>query len=143
MKIVSSHMLAPLFMATSLMLAGGAMAHGTGETVTPKFSRAIPNIPGKTLIAVEVNYAPGGASHPHRHAGSAFIYAYVVSGSIVSKINDGPERVYKEGESFHEDPGSTHPVSRNASRTQPAKLLAVFVADATDTELTTNLGTKN
>ncbi|SOY68863.1 Cupin [Cupriavidus taiwanensis] len=143
MKVVPSRMLAPLFMAAGIMLAGGAMAHGTGETVTQDFSRVIPNIPGKSLIAVEVNYAPGGASHPHRHAGSAFIYAYVVSGSIVSKVNDGPERVYKAGESFHEEPGSTHPVSRNASKTRPAKLLAVFVADATDTELTTNLATRD
>ncbi|RZT35584.1 quercetin dioxygenase-like cupin family protein [Cupriavidus agavae] len=143
MKVVASCMLAPLLAAAGIMLAGGAMAHGTGETVKPNFSRAIPNIPGKSLIAVEVTYAPGGASHSHRHAGSAFIYAYVVSGSIVSKVNDGPERVYTAGESFHEDPGSIHPVSRNASKTQPAKLLAVFVADATDTELTTDLGTKD
>ncbi|BDB28833.1 hypothetical protein CTP10_R62460 (plasmid) [Cupriavidus sp. P-10] len=52
---------------------------------------------------------------PHYYAKSAFIYACVVSGSIASKVGDGPERVYKAGESFHEKAGSHHLVSRNAS----------------------------
>lgn len=110
-------------------------AHGD-ETVKVNFEHAIPNIPGKKLIAVEVDYPPGGASVPHVHAKSAFIYGYVVSGLIESQVNDGPKRVYKAGESFHEEPGSRHPVSRNASKTKPAKLLAVFVVDGNDTELT-------
>lgn len=135
------HILPSLVAAFGLCFAGAALAHGThaaGDSVKPNFSHAIPNIPGKSLIAVEVDYAPGGASAPHTHAKSAFIYAYVVSGSIASKVNDGPERVYKAGESFYEDPGSRHPVSRNASKTKPAKLLAVFVVDSDDTELTKN-----
>jgi len=128
--------------AVGLALGGAAFAHGTSdhgaaESVKPNFSHAIPNIPGKSVVAVEVDYAPGGASKPHVHAKSAFIYAYVVSGSIASKVNDGPERVYKAGESFYEEPGSRHPVSRNASKTRPAKLLAVFVVDTDDTNLTT------
>lgn len=121
----------------SLAVAGPAAAHGPVETVVPKFASAIPNIPGKSLIAVEVLYPPGGASLPHTHAKSSFIYAYVVSGSVASKVNDEPERVYQAGESFHEAPGSRHPVSRNASKTHPAKLLAVFVVDSDDKELTT------
>ena len=124
--------------ATTLAVAGPAAAHGPGDTVVPKFATAIPNIPGKSLIAVEVLYPPGGGSHPHTHAKSSFIYAYVVSGSVVSKVNDEPERVYKAGESFHELPGSRHPVSRNASKASPAKLLAVFVVDSDDKELTIN-----
>lgn len=130
--------LLPLLAATGMAAAGLAAAHGSGETVKPNFSHTIPNIPGKSLIALEVLYPPGSASLPHRHAKSAFIYAYVVSGSIASKVNDGPERIYKAGQSFYEEPGSTHPVSRNASKTQPAKLLAVFVIDSDDKELTTN-----
>ena len=51
-------------------------------------------------------------------------------------MNDGPKRVYRAGESFYEPPGSSHPVSRNASKTKPAKLLAVFVGDSDDKELT-------
>jgi quercetin dioxygenase-like cupin family protein len=114
-----------------------AAEHGTGETVTPNFEHAIPNIPGKSLVAQFVEYAPGGVSHSHKHAKSAFIYAYVVSGAIESQVNDGPKRVYRAGDSWFEGPDSFHRVSRNASKTQPAKLLAVFVVDTNDKALTT------
>jgi quercetin dioxygenase-like cupin family protein len=130
-----------LVTAASAALALGAIApvsaYAGGEHVTPNFEQAIPNIPGKSLIAVVVDYPPGAASVPHTHAKSAFIYAYVVSGSIESKVNDGPTRIYKAGESWSETPGATHSISRNASKTEPAKLLAVFVVDTGDKELTT------
>lgn len=131
-------LLSSLVLATGVAFAGGAAAHGASDTVKPNFDRPIPNIPGKSLIALEVLYPPGGASLPHVHSKSSFIYAYVVSGSIASKVNDGPERIYKAGQSFHEDPGSRHPISRNASTTKPAKLLAVFVVDSGDHPPTTN-----
>jgi quercetin dioxygenase-like cupin family protein len=123
--------------AAALGMAMPAGAHGTAETVTPNFAHAIPNLPGKSLIAVVVDYPPGAASPVHEHAKSAFIYAYVVSGAIESQVNDGPKRVYHAGESFFEEPGSIHRVSRNASTTEPAKLLAVFVVDSDDKNLTT------
>jgi quercetin dioxygenase-like cupin family protein len=112
---------------------------GEAETVTPKFDQAIANIPGKSLVVVEVDYAPGAASPPHRHAKSAFIYAYVIAGAIESKVNDGETRIYKAGESWSEPPNASHPISRNASKTKPAKLLAVFVVDSDDKPLTTPL----
>lgn len=133
-------LLLPLMAATAMACSGAAAAHGTTETVKENFSRSITNIPGKSIVAVEVAYPPGGASMPHYHAKSAFIYAYVVSGSIASKVDNGPERIYQAGESFHEEPGSHHPVSRNASRTKPAKLLAVFVVDSDEKNLTTYEG---
>jgi quercetin dioxygenase-like cupin family protein len=86
---------------------------------------------------VEVDYAPGAASPSHTHAKSAFIYAYVLSGEIESKVNDGESRIYKAGESWSEPPNATHSISRNASKTMPAKLLAVFVVDSDDNALTT------
>jgi quercetin dioxygenase-like cupin family protein len=98
----------------------------------PIFNGIIPNIPGKSLIASEVNYAPGQADPPHTHAPSAFIFAYVVSGAIESKVNDGETRIYRAGESWIEPPGAIHSISRNASKTEPAKLLAVFVVDTDD-----------
>ena len=125
------------FTAVAFGIAVPAVAHSATETVTPNFQHVIPNIPGKSLTAVVVDYAPGAASLAHRHAGSAFIYAYVVSGEIESQVDDGPKRVYHAGESFFEAPGALHRVSRNASATKPAKLLAVFVADSNDTVLTT------
>jgi quercetin dioxygenase-like cupin family protein len=101
----------------------------------PIFERELPNAPGKSLLAVEVVYPPGGASPPHRHPASAFIYAYVVSGAIVSAVDDQKPRIYRAGESFYEAPGAHHRVSRNASTTKPAKLLAVFVKNSGNGQL--------
>jgi quercetin dioxygenase-like cupin family protein len=125
--------------AIAIATAMPAVAHEAGETVTPRFAQPIPNIPGKSLIAVVVDYAPGGASPSHIHAKSAFIFAHVLAGEIESQVNDEPRRVYRAGESFYETPGSRHPVSRNASRTKPARLLAVFVVDTDDKQLTTSV----
>ena len=85
-------------------------------------------MPGKSLTAVIVTYAPGGKSVKHHHAGSVFVF--VLSGAVQSESSStGPVKVYKAGESFFEPPGSEHLVSENASVTEPASLLAVFVAD--------------
>ena len=99
------------------------------------FEQELPNVPGKSLRAVLVEYAPGAGSPSHRHPTSAFIYARVLEGAIRSKVNDGPERTHKSGESWTEKPGDHHQVSRNASSTQPAKLLAVFVMDTSDPQI--------
>jgi len=123
--------------AIAIATAAPASGHDVGDNVTTNFQQTIPNIPGKSLIAFVVDYPPGGASVAHTHAKSSFIYAYVISGSIESKVNDGSTRVYKAGESWSEPPGASHPISRNVSKTTPAKLLAVFVVDTDDKELTT------
>ncbi|EIK52418.1 hypothetical protein YO5_06436 [Stutzerimonas stutzeri TS44] len=132
-----TRLLLPLLAAIGMTFAGAASADNSGDTIKPNFSHALPNIPGKSLMAVEVTYAPGGASAPHRHAQSAFIYAYVVSGRIVSQVAGEPERTYAAGETWYEMPGAHHVVSRNASDSEPAKLLAVFVVDSDDDVLTT------
>jgi quercetin dioxygenase-like cupin family protein len=121
----------------AIAIAASASAYDVGDKVTLNFQQAIPNIPGKSLIAVVVDYPPGGASVPHTHAKSSFIYAYVISGSIESKVNDGPTRIYTAGEGWSEPPGASHPISRNTSKTAPAKLLAVFVVDTDEKALTT------
>ena len=107
-----------------------ASAQGQGETVKTAFEHAIPNIPGKSLVALEVTYPPGGKSPSHRHAKSAFIYAHVLSGAIRSQVNDEPVKVYRPAKAWYEVPGSHHRVSENASATEPAQLLAVFIVDA-------------
>ncbi len=123
--------------AAGAALATPALAHGTGETVTPSFDHVLPNVPGKSLKAVVVDYAPGGASPGHTHAGSAFIFAYVVSGAIETQVNGEAVKVVKAGDSFYETPGQHHLVSRNASKTEPARLLAVFIVDSDEHVLTT------
>ena len=125
--------------ALAITIATGlpAAAHGPTETVTPHFEKAIPNIPGKTMKVVIVDYPPGSASVPHSHADSSFIFAHVLSGEIESKVNDGLTQTYRAGESWYEPPASRHLVSRNASKTKPARLLAVFVLDSDEKTLTT------
>jgi quercetin dioxygenase-like cupin family protein len=119
------------------MLNGDAAYAAPGGTVTPAFREVIPNIPGKSIIAVVVSYPPGGKTPPHHHARSAFVTGYVLSGSIRSQVDDGDVRVLQAGESFSEKPGARHSVSENASTSEPAKVLAIFVVDTDDTPLTT------
>ena len=94
-------------------------------------------MPGKSIKGVLVEYPPGGASPAHTHPKSAFIYATVLEGAIRCQVNDGPVIVYRAGESFSELPGDHHRVSANASATEPARLLAVFVVDTDERNLTT------
>jgi len=104
--------------------------------VTQVYQHAIPGVSGKSVKGVLVEYGPGGHSPAHQHAESALIYATVLEGEIRSQVNDGPEKVYRAGENWTELPGDHHRVSANASDTHPAKLLAVFIVDDRDTELT-------
>jgi len=92
------------FRIIAATLATLALSTAAPAAAAPNFAGAIPNIPGKSLIANEVNYGPGEATPAHTHDMSAFIYAYVVSGAI-------------------------HAICRNASKTEPAKMLVVFVVD--------------
>jgi quercetin dioxygenase-like cupin family protein len=107
------------------------------EQVRLVFEHSLPNVDGKRMVAVMVSYPPGGKSLAHRHAASAFIYAYVLSGAIRSQVGNGPAKVYHAGEGFYEMPGSHHRISENASEKEPASLLAIFIVDSNDKPLTT------
>ena len=113
------------------------MAADKNAKVTLVYEHALPNVPGKSIKGVLVEYEPGGSSPAHTHPKSAFIYATVLEGAIRSSVNDGPVVTYRTGQSFSEMPGDRHSVSENASQTEPAKLLAVFVVDTDEKELTT------
>ena len=106
--------------------------------VTLVFDHALPNVPGKSMKGVLVEYGPGASSPAHTHPHSAFIYATVLEGAIRSQVNDGPVTVYRAGESFAELPGDHHGVSANDSKTQPARLLAVFVVDTNEKNIVKN-----
>jgi len=108
--------------------------------VTLVYQHELPNVPGKSIKGVLVEYGPGGYSPAHMHAKSAFIYATVLDGAIRSQVNNGPVTTYKAGQNFSELPGDRHAVSANASKTKPARLLAVFVVDTNETELTIPIG---
>ncbi len=137
-----------LFAAALLALAAptALAAHGAGQSeqiagakdvkVTQVYQHALPGVPGKSLKGVIVDYGPGGYSPPHRHAKSAIIYATVLEGSVRCQLNGGEVRTYTKGENWTELPGDHHRVSANASPTQAAKILAVFVVDDEDQPLT-------
>ena len=121
------------------MPLANAVADGAKTTdarVTLVYQHELPNVAGKSIKGVLVEYGPGGRSEGHTHPASAFIYATVLEGAIASQVNDGPVKTYRAGQSFSELPGDRHLVSANASKTKPAKLLAVFVVDAKDDVLT-------
>jgi len=135
-------MIRRLLCAVALAAASvaGASAHDPSDhksKVTLVYDQALPNVPGKSIRGVLVEYEPGGSSAAHTHPESAFIYATVLEGAIRSQVNDGPVTTYRAGESFSEFPGDRHGVSENASTTEPARLLAVFVVDTDQTELVT------
>lgn len=117
-----------LFCAISGTASTAVMA--ADSQIKQIFEQTITNTPGKTMIAVEVNYAPGEKTPPHHHASSAFIMAYVVQGAIRSQTEGQPVQVYQTGESWYESAGAHHIISENASDSEPAKLLAVFVIDS-------------
>lgn len=126
----------PLLAAAIALGAPPAIAQDR-EQVKVVFEHTLPNIEGKRMVAVMVSYPPGAKSLAHRHAASAFIYAYVLSGAVRSQVGNDPVKVYHAGEGFYEMPGSHHRISENASEKESASLLAVFVVDSKDDPLTT------
>ena len=128
-------LLCVMIFATFGWNAALAQDSGTKAKVTVVFDHVLPNVPGKSMKGVLVEYGPGGSSPAHIHPKSAFIYATVLTGAIRSQVNDGPAKVYQVGENFAELPGDHHAVSANASNTEPASLLAVFVVDTNETTL--------
>ena len=111
------------------MMATGASAQTPSASAPASvFQHDLPNL---TMEGWEVNvnwvdYPPGRVGSPHRHPG--FTLVYVLEGSVVAKISGQEERTFKAGEMFYEPPGSVHEVSKNASQTQPARLLALNFA---------------
>jgi quercetin dioxygenase-like cupin family protein len=128
-------------LATGILLATLALtpawADGPARKVTVVFDRALPNVPGKSMKGVLVEYGPGASSPAHTHPASAFIYATVLEGAVRIQVNGGLVTVYRSGENFVEMPGDHHDISANASDTETAKLLAVFVVNTSDTKLVT------
>ena len=141
MKTCNTKVLAALLLGSSVALwivqshAENTDGAPLRETVTVAADEPIPNLPGKRLVSHIVDYPPGASSVAHRHASSAFIYAYVLSGEIRSQVDDEPARVYRAGDAWFENPGAHHRVSANASDTEPARLLAVLIVDAADEQL--------
>jgi quercetin dioxygenase-like cupin family protein len=136
-QMISRFLCAVALATISVTGASARDAAADKSKVTLVYDHVLPNVPGKSIKGVLVEYQPGGSSPAHTHPNSAFIYATVLEGAIRSQVNDGPVTTYRAGESFSENPGDRHGVSENASTTEPARLFAVFVVDTGETTLTT------
>jgi quercetin dioxygenase-like cupin family protein len=128
-----SIMFLPVRHVRSLVLAcaaaGATLAHAAAPdpVVTALMSKALPEVPGKEVLMLTVDYAPGAADPVHRHDAHGFIY--VLEGSIVMGVAGGKERTLHAGETFYEGPHDVHTVGRNASSTKPARFLVFLLKD--------------
>jgi quercetin dioxygenase-like cupin family protein len=111
--------------ATTGIALGKESARTVGSYAINQPLGAVPQVQ-----LIEVRYAPGGSSKPHRH--SCPVVGYVIEGAIRSKVDDGPEIVYQAGQSFYESAGALHAVSANASDKVDARLLAIFLCPQKD-----------
>lgn len=109
-----------------LVLCGSASAVAASEREQPLLQAALTQAPGQRLTALTVSYGPGESTPPHHHDADAFVY--VLTGHIRSQLADGPVKVYGAGESWFEPAGTEHRVSGNASSSEPASMLVVFVS---------------
>ena len=101
------------------------------ETLSPLLQMPLPNVAGKTFTSAVVDFPPSARAAPHRH-GQAFVYAYVLAGPVASKLDGEPVRTYHQGENWVEQPGAHHVLTENTSRSEPAKLLVVFISNTGD-----------
>jgi quercetin dioxygenase-like cupin family protein len=115
-----------LFLVCSLFLVCGPLIAQDAK-VTSLMLKPLPDIPGKELLMITVEYPPGSHDPVHRHNAHAFIY--VLEGSIVMGVNGENPVTLKAGQTFYEGPNDIHTVGRNASKTTPAKFLVFLLKD--------------
>ena len=114
-----------LLLAFSSALALSSSANSQVGKVTRLMTKDLPDVPGKEGMIETVDFAPGEVSQPHRH--NADLFVYVLEGSVITQVKGGSPQTVHAGEVFYESPTDLHIVSRNASETQPAKLLVFYV----------------
>jgi quercetin dioxygenase-like cupin family protein len=108
-----------------LSTSGNADAQVAKAKETPVMSKALPDVPGKEAVVETVVLSPGEVVPAHRH--NADVFAYVLEGSMITQVGGGKPQTVHAGEALYESPTDVHVASRNASATQPAKLLVFFV----------------
>lgn len=108
------------------ILAAAMLAAPLPAAAQSIMTREVPDTGGLQMTEIKVVVAPGQVGHAHRHGG--FLVAYMLKGTLVSQVEGEPEHTYHVGESWIENPGAHHVVSRNPSATEPAEFLVVFIA---------------
>ncbi|MFG1710918.1 cupin domain-containing protein [Nonomuraea sp. M3C6] len=117
--------------ATGEVPVAATVSQPPSETLSPLLEQALPNVRGKTFTSAIVDFPPAARAVPHRH-GKAFVYAYVLEGTVRSRLDGEPAHTYRQGENWVEQPGAHHVLTENTSRTQPAKLLVIFISNTGD-----------
>ena len=113
-------------MFVALNPSTASFADATAEpVVTPLMSKDLPDVPGKEMVMIAVEYPPGAVEHVHRHDAHAFLY--VLEGSIIEQVRGGKEVTLTPGQTFYEGPGDVHTVGRNVSKTKPARFVVVLL----------------
>ena len=118
----------PVAAVASQQPSGTPVSPHPSETVSPLVKQLLPNIKGKAFTSEIVFFPPNARAVPHRH-GSAFVYAYVLEGTVRSQLGGEPVRTYHQGQNWVEPPGAHHLLTENTSRTKPAKLLVIFISN--------------
>jgi quercetin dioxygenase-like cupin family protein len=95
--------------------------------VAQVMSKDLTDIPGKEVMMITVEFPPGGFDPVHRHDAHGFIY--VLEGTVVMQVKGGKEVTLTPGQAWYEGPADVHVVGRNASKTRPAKILAILVKE--------------
>jgi len=113
--------------ALALLCLMSGMAMAQPPKVTELMSKDIPESPGKELLMIAVEHAPGGSNPAHRHNAHAIVY--VLEGSVVMQVKGGKEVTLTPGQTFYEGPNDVHVVDRNASSTEPAKFVVFLIKD--------------
>jgi quercetin dioxygenase-like cupin family protein len=114
-------------MAHMMASESSGAAGQPATTVTPISCQKLPNVPGKSLTLALVDFPPNGYTPRHRHPGS--VAAFVIKGTLRSQLEGEPAETYTVGRSWFEPPGAIHLFAENASKTEPAQILATFIAD--------------
>jgi quercetin dioxygenase-like cupin family protein len=110
-----------------LLCLMSGMAIAQQPKVTSLMSKDLPENPGKEILVITVEHAPGGSNAIHRH--NAYATVYVLEGSVVMQVKGGPQVTLTPGQTFYEGPDDVHVVGRNASKTKPAKFVVVLIKD--------------
>jgi quercetin dioxygenase-like cupin family protein len=124
-----SKLVSAVGLAALVLLPFPTMTVAQGTKITPLMEKPLPNLgtSEKEGVMITVEYPPGGSSAQHRH--NAHVFVYVVQGAVVMQVKGGPEVTLSAGQTFYELPDDIHTVSKNASATEPAKILVFTVKD--------------
>ena len=131
MRSFAPSLLSALTLSVTMSAAAPVMAQqaAPATTVTSLLKQVLADVPGREVMVITLDIPPGGGSAPHRHPGH-HVFGYVLEGSYKLKLDQGDEKILTKGQTFYEAPGQLHAVSANGSATEPAKVLAVIVAES-------------